>query len=213
MKIKFFSFIALFAITTSLAAQENNSSIRLAFQLSPQLSWLNSDHEDIESGGNLFGYNFGVTLNKFFAPNYAFHTGLTINTTGGVLKVPNEEDNEEDAVITDKITMRLKYIEIPFGLHLKTNEFRRAVYYGQFGLSTQMNIKATDQDDNSLSSDINFFDLGYHFGGGIEYSLGGTNYLMIGVQYNNGITDITDNDRLKDKTVLNRLVFQFGLIF
>jgi hypothetical protein len=207
------SIIALLLFITSanfISAQDNDKPIRLAFVLSPQLSWINSDNENIASGGNLFGYNFGVAMHKFFAPNYAFNTGLTINTTGGVLKYTTGSGS---SITTETKTMHLKYLEIPFGLHLKTNEFRRMVYYGQFGLSTMLNIKATDQDGKSLSSDINFFDFAYHFGGGVEYSIGGSNYLMIGLQFNNGITDITSKSTPNDRAVLNRLVFQFGLIF
>ena len=203
---------ALFVYQNSFG-QDNNSSIRLAFVLNPQLSWINSDDENLESGGSLFGYNFGVNMNKYFASNYAFHTGLTINTTGGVLKNSIPEEERQSPYDKDRITMKLKYLEIPFGLHLKTNEFRRTVYYGQFGLSGQLNIKAVDQDGNSLNSDINFLEIGYHFGGGIEYSIGGSNYLIFGFLFNNGITDITKNDEFKDKTNLNRMVFQFGLVF
>ncbi|MBN2164848.1 MAG: PorT family protein [Marinilabiliaceae bacterium] len=200
INIKSISLLFFLTFTLQSFSQDNYSKIRLSMNLNPQLSWLNSDDDNISSGGSLFGYNFGINVNKFFAPNYAFHSGLTINTTGGILKFKPDSTTE----------FNLKYIEIPFGLHLKTNEFHRMVYYGQFGLATQMNINAKDEDGNSLNSEIHFFDLSYHFGGGIEYSLGGTTYLTAGVQYNNGITDITKNN---DKTVLNRLVFQIGLIF
>lgn len=202
--IKFKFFIALFIFVSTLQsnAQNEQSKLRLAIALSPQMSWLSSDHDNISSGGNRFGYNMGIIINNFFAPNYAFNTGLTINTTGGSLKMADSTEN-----------INLKYIEIPLGLHLRSNEFRRVCYYGQFGLGLQMNIKAMNGEDKSISSDINFFDLSYHFGGGIEYSLGGSTYIMAGIQFNNGITDITDFKDYDDKTVLNRLVFQLGLIF
>jgi len=183
-------------------AQSDYQKIRLGFMLSPQISWIKSDSKEIESGGGLAGYNFGIFMDRFFAPNYAFATGLTINTTGGILKYNDVST-----------TYRLKYIDIPWGLKLKTSDSKRTVFYGQFGLNTQFNIKAVDGDGNNESDNIGFFDMGYHFGGGIEYGLGGSNYLMFGAQYNNGFIDITTMDGVSDNANLNRLVFQIGLIF
>ena len=113
--------------------------------------------------------------------------------------------------VTDA-TYRLKYIEVPFALKLITNEFHRSRYYGQFGLYTQYNIKTNDGNDKSMNSEVNFFDMGYQLGGGMEYSLGGDTYLMLGLLYGGGFMDVTDNVR-KDKATLNRFTFQFGVIF
>lgn len=200
-------FTALFFFANLNAQSEKRT--RLAFILSPQLSWLNSDNTEVSSNGNLFGFNFGIEMDRFFDTNYAFTTGLTINSTGGKLSYPME--NETDPVI-ENTTYKLKYIEVPFSLKLLTNEFHRSRYYGQFGLFGQFNIKAADENGNSLNSGVNFFDMGYHLGGGMEYSLGGDTHLKFGILYNNGFLDVTDHS-IKDKTHLNRFVFQFGVIF
>lgn len=194
--------LVVFSFLLNAFAQSDYQKIRLGFTLSPQISWIKSDNKSIESGGGLSGYNFGLFMDRFFAPNYAFATGLTINTTGGVLKYNNVST-----------TYRLKYIDIPWGIKLKTSDKNRAVFYGQFGLNTQFNIKAVDGDGNNKSKNIGFFDMGYHFGGGLEYGLGGSNYLMFGAQFNNGFIDITTIDGVSDNAILNRLVFQIGLIF
>ena len=198
-------------------AQEANS-IRLSFVAEPQLSWLKPDIDGVESRGSKGGYNFGVVLDRFFADNYAFSTGLTINTTGGKLRYTTPDNLSEGEVFPDDAPVgdkeyRLRYIEIPLGLKLRSNDFRRSNFYGRFGLTPQINIEARDGEDNSISDQINFFDLGYHLGAGIEYSIGGTNALMFGLVYHNGFTDITDEPGYDDKTVLNRLVFEIGFIF
>lgn len=188
---------------------QTENRIRLGFVLSPQISWLSSDANEVSSNGSLFGYNFGVVMDRFFSSNYAISTGLTINTSGGKLTRPNPEAQESSLINS---TYRLKYVEIPMSLKLLTNEFRRSRYYGQFGLFSQYNIKASDGDGNSKSSEIKFFDMGYLIGGGMEYSVGGDTYLTIGLLYNNGFTDVTDYG-ISDKTNLKRFVFQFGVIF
>lgn len=206
--------IALITIAGNTFAQsERESDLRFAFVLSPQVSWISSDHSSAEGNGSLFGYNFGVEMDNFFAKNYAISTGLTINTTGGKLDYQNYgiEDVSEDNFAA--VEYRLKYIEIPFILKLQTNDFHRTSYYGIFGLSTQYNIKATDGDGNNINDDVHFFNLGYNFGGGLQHSLGGNTYLKTGITYNQGISDVTDHEYFDDKAVLNRLVFNFGIIF
>ena len=60
---------------------QDGKRMRFSFVLSPQTSWLKSDHSAVSTNGNLFGYNFGLVMDRFFDDNYAFSTGLTINTT------------------------------------------------------------------------------------------------------------------------------------
>jgi hypothetical protein len=192
-------------------SQSNFERYQIAFYLNPQVSWFKSDNSLVESGGGLFGYNFGVAVDRFFSPNYAFATGLSINSTGGILKYPTATSG-----ITDKYTYRLKYIEVPFGLKLKTNEFKRMTFYGQFGgglsVNIKTNIKINGADGEAMPKEVGAFDLGYHIGGGMNYSLGGTTFLVMGLQFNNGLVDVTTHD-IADRTILNRLVFQFGIIF
>lgn len=192
-------------IYTSINAQDYKRT-RLGFLLSPQISWMTSDDSSVDSNGSLFGYNFGLMVDRFFDQNYAFSTGLTINTTGGKLTYNTEEEGKINS------TFKLKYLEIPLTLKLLTNDYHRSRYYGQFGMFTQFNIKASDEDGNGRSSDVKTFDMGYQLGGGIEYSLGGDTYLTAGLTYANSFLDATDY-RIKDKVSLRRFLFQFGIIF
>jgi len=217
MKRVVFSMGLLLLMLSSLKGQEANS-IRLSFVVEPQLSWMKPDMEGVESRGNSGGYNFGVVLDRFFADNYAFSTGLTINTTGGKMRYTDNVELAEDEVLPENIPSgekdyKLRYIEVPLGLKLRSNDFRRSNIYGRFGLTPQINIEARDGNDNTISDQIRLFDLGYHLGAGLEYSIGGTNALMFGVVYHNGFTDITDEPYFDDKTTLNRLVFEIGFIF
>lgn len=216
-KLLFAAFFTL--IASSLFAQtERQSDLRFAFTASPQVSWLSSDHADIEGDGSSFGYNFGVVLDKFFAPNYAFTTGLTINTTGGNLQYNEGGEFSIGGKPTElepgeSLEYRLKYLEIPMSLKLQTNDQQRTSFYGIFGLSANINVKTNDGNGNSLSNEVRNLFGSYHFGGGLQHSLGGSTYLSAGIHYNQGFNDITKNESFDDKTVLNRLVFQLAIIF
>lgn len=197
-----------------------DSDYRFAFVLNPQVSWLKSDHADVEANGNLMGYNFGIVMDKFFAKNYAISTGLTINTTGGKLRY--NSNDEIDFSVGDGIVSlpsnstfeyRLKYLEVPLSIKLQTNDFQRASYFGVFGLSGQVNIKTNDGSGKNINDEVRMFNFGYQFGGGMQYSIGGDAYLMLGLTYNQGLSDVTSNKTIDDKANLNRLVFNFGVIF
>ncbi len=207
----------VFLLSTVAIAQTKSgrdSDYRFAFVLNPQVSWLKSDHSDVEANGNLMGYNFGIVMDKFFAKNYALSTGLTINTTGGKLKYKNGIGNfPVGTPASTTLEYRLKYLEVPLSIKLQTNDFQRASYYGVFGLSGQANIKTNDGSGKSINDEVRMFNFGYQFGGGMQYSIGGDAYLMLGLTYNQGLSDVTSNKTIDDKANLNRLVFNFGVIF
>ena len=181
---------------------------RFSLVFEPVVSWMKSDGIDILSEGLLPGYNFGVKIDRFFGENYAFATGLTINTSGGKISYPATEQQD-----TFTQTYRLKHIEIPLGLRLRSDDLRRINIYGRFGLSPQIKIKAVDGNENSITDEVTLFELSYHLGGGIEYSLGRRNSIILGLIFNNGFTDITKNNGFTDKTILNSLAIEFGFVF
>ncbi|PZX20775.1 outer membrane protein with beta-barrel domain [Breznakibacter xylanolyticus] len=206
--------VVLLLAAENLSAQVDQK-YRIGMVFTPQISWLKTDNNSADNGSGLFGYNFGVSVDRFFTPNYAINTGLTINTTGGVLTygqglLMNIGDKTE---LLKKVTYRLKYIEVPVALKLRTNDFGRLAYYGVFGMSAQIGIKSTDGNDNEISDYVRDLNTAYHFGGGAEYSLGGSTYLLFGLQFHNGLNDITKHPDFRDKAILNRLVFNMGLIF
>lgn len=205
MNKKLITLAALLFASAAAYAQQSDKYIRMAFVLSPQVSWLTSDHQEVSSASNRFGYNFGLVLDRFFAENYAITTGLTINTTGGALKYSNPA--------VGKVEYNLKYLEVPLAVKLKSSDANRFVFNGQFGVSNQFNVKATDGDGNNMNDHVRFMSFGYHFGGGIEHSLGGNTALMFGLLYHNGLTDVIKDTGYNDRNVLNRLVFQIGVIF
>jgi hypothetical protein len=200
--------ILVFLLLTGYAAAQSTGDTRFTFVLSPQISWMKSDMDKVDNGGSKMGYNFGLLVDYFFGDNYAITSGLTINTTGGKLEYLSSGNN----TVEPRQRYNLRYIEIPVGLKLRSEDLKRMNIYGRFGLSPQLNIMAKDNDDNGISDEVKLLDLGYHIGGGIEYSVGGKNALVFGLLFNNGFMDITSSS-YHDKAILNRLVFEFGFIF
>ena len=50
-------------------------------------------------------------------------------------------------------------------------------------------------------------------GGGVEYDVGGNTALNFGIQYSNGLTDVTNISNLEEKTVFNSVRLVIGVMF
>lgn len=209
-------------IFISIPAFSQEPGFRFGITVDPVISWLNPDVSSVSSKGNRLGFNIGLMVDKFFAKNYAFATGITIHNAGGSLSFRDAttirtNQGTRDLPENTKVTYKLQYLHVPIGIKLSTNEIGYSTFYGQLGLNTMLNIKATGitnnniLDNDNISKEINLINLGYHIGGGIEYSLGGNTRLTAGVTYLNGFTDVTN--RGTDKVVLQNILIKFGVIF
>lgn len=210
-----FFFLSLSAQTQESAGIHGYKKNRFAFLLSPQISWMRPDHIDVDANGSVFGFNLGLAYNRFFEKNYAFSTGLFFNAAGGKLTYSDStyaNVGGEIIEVTD-LDYKLKYVDIPLGLKLMTNDFRRTRFFMDVGLDMMFNFKARNDDGKSLSEEVKLFNSGFYVGGGVEYSVGGSTYLIFGLRYDGGFTDVTDNYTIEDKTNMNRLEFRFGVVF
>lgn len=191
-----------------LETQEEERKIRFGLQVSPQISWLGTNTKNYESEGGKFGLNFGLAAEFFLTKNYLFSTGLFISSLGGEVSyegiyVDNNGVNVQSAV---EQTYRIKYIEIPLTLKLRTNEIGYMTYYGQFGLKSGIKFQSTSDytytdinnspkiEDVNTAGDIFFINMFLTAGAGIEYSISGNTSLQLGLTYNNGFINQLDKE-------------------
>jgi hypothetical protein len=210
------------AIIVLLSAKAFSQGSRFTVIVDPQFSWMNSDYNAIENAGTKFGVNIGLNLDMFFAPNYAFMTGISINNTGGNLtfeniKILKTGSGDEELPAGSRIHYKMQYINIPLGLKLKTNEIGYLTFFAHLGLNSGINIKATAEVDDweleneNISDEIHLFDLGYFIGAGAEYSIGGNAAVVLGLTYTNGFIDITDGN--DSKVTLSNFAIRIGILF
>ncbi|MGD1845171.1 MAG: porin family protein [Salibacteraceae bacterium] len=208
---KISSLLVVLMLTLGVFAQDGGL-LRLGLRGSPNLSWLRPDTKGVDNGGLRFGYSFGITadLNVLGSENYTFSTGIELINVGGKLEYadqvyPDPNDRTINFPGTSEAIFRLRYIEIPWTLKLKTNEIGYLTYFGQVGMGTGFNIRARrdlDQsysggtlstEDEDANSDVGFFRVSLILSAGAEYSLTETTSLMVGVTFNNGFTDVLTN--------------------
>ncbi len=221
-KALFFAIAILF--TSSIFAQ----NFRLRFHADPTLSWANSSNGDISNAQAGMGINYGIEADMFIKGNerYCLNTGILVSTQNFSMDYGEDLDYFElmGEIVRPPITFdyTLNNIQIPFDIKLRSDQFNRLAFYGQFGVSTYFNINASvstsDDSDNfngdKLSTEANVFNAAMLMGGGFEFDLGGNTALVLGVQYQNGLTDIVEIKGLEDeKTTINSLKFVLGLMF
>jgi hypothetical protein len=212
-------FIIVLLISVSVNAQQG---VKFGIKADPQISWFNVGGNVFSQQSGRLGFDIGLVIDKYFTENYAFTTGISIHMTGSTVVFEDSVTlnlNLEDMTIPkgEELTYKLQYLSIPLGLKLKTREFGYVTYFGQLGVTPEVNVRALADSDygeiNDLDAveEINFFQLSYHIGGGIEYGLGGSTAIAAGVYYYNGFTDITENE--KDKATLNLVKLRLAVMF
>ena len=214
-------FTVLIVFSLSSWAQ---TRIQLAFTTSPSINWMSTQSHEVNNQKPILGYDFGISGDIFFSENehYSLLTGLQVINTGGTVGyLATKEFTFAGEMLqpSTEIKYRLRYIEVPLAIKLKTNQFHRLYYWGQFGLSSMVNIGANgDSSDgklhkNNIHDEVNMFNLAMNVGVGVDFDLGANNSVSAGLIFQNGLTDVSTNNSFTDKTIINSLKLRLALIF
>ncbi len=199
-----------------------SQDLRFGVFVDPQFSWITPDARNISRDGIRIGIKGGLIVDKYFARNYAFTTGISISNMGGNLHYKDSviietQDTEQTLNPGSRVEYKLQYISVPAGLKFKTNQIGYFTFFAQLGFTSQINIKAkADASDNqidneNISKELNLLNLSYFFGGGLEYSLGGNTALTAGIIFDNGFIDILSSKNVKE--TLSFLSVRLGIMF
>ena len=199
-----------------------SQDIRFIVFADPHLSWLRPETRIVESAGIRGGFNVGFEMDNFFSQNYAISTGLSIIGTGGKLEfndpvVLQFDGFSEDINPGDVVNYRLQYLNIPLGLKFTTREIGYSTIYAKLGVSGHFNIRSHADiisrgiEGESLQDEVEFFNLSYHIGAGVQYSLGGQTAVVAGLEYKHRFIDIASSPDYK--ALLNTVSLRLGLLF
>jgi len=218
--MKKYLILIIFAVSSSAIFAQG---LKFTVFADPKLSWMSPDLKDVSSEGSKLGVNIGLNVDNYFAKNYAFMAGISIDNTGGKLKYDFEKNMDtrsaEDSIIPtgSVLNYKLQYINIPLGLKFKTNQIGYTTFYTHLGINGGINIKATGEVDNfelnneNISDEVKLFTLGYFIGAGVEYSIAGSTAIVIGITYTNGFIDITPDNN--NKVTLSNFALRLGVLF
>jgi len=174
---QFILFTLLISLSISAYSQKN---IQLSFTGCPSVNWMSTNNSDAQNGKSILGYDFGLNGDFYFSNNqrYSLLTGLQISNIGGEISFNRSSDfrfSGSTLPAISKIKYRLRYVEVPLAIKLKTDQFHRTKYWGQFGLATMINIdsKGDSNDGNlkkaSINDEVQLFNLAMIIGAGFDF--------------------------------------------
>ncbi len=210
--------ILLFLVTSSVFGQ----GFKFGILIDPTITWLRSDVKDVTRDKARMGFDLGMSADYYFSRNYAFATGISLFNMGGTLKYtdPNgltlhTKDGNIQLEQGAKVKYKIQYIKIPAAVKFKTHMIGRIIYSANLGFDPMIRVSARanygDEKNVKVNKETKFFNLGWHFGVGAQYSLGEEASLFGGLSFMNTFVDITKPAH--DRITSNNLVFRIGVMF
>ena len=214
-----------------LSANSQQKPFVFGFKAGPNIGWMRPDVQGYESDGIKGGFSWGFIADFFLMENYGIATGFDVIFMNSGLKMPHMEVDGTDTLTgTLNRKYKLKYIQIPVTLKMRTKEMGKFRIYGQIGLGTGFLIGAKADDEftpdsgettnteNDIYDDISFIRSSLILGAGVEYSLGGSTNMLAGFSFDNGFIDIlkgknTLDPMINNKGYANYVSFIVGIVF
>jgi hypothetical protein len=219
-------FYFLLLAVTPLQLVSAQQPISFGIYADPVISWFSSDIIQVRNSGARPGFNFGLTYNRYFAPNYAFSSGISLLSAGGRLTrsdttVMNFSNLKATVLPGEPVTYRIQYLTFPLGLKLQSNQIGYVRFFANLGLvpkivvNRKIDIPSLSISGENGSGELRLFNLSYHVTAGLEYSLGGATALVFGLDFDNNFLDITKDPghRPVDRISQKILSFRFGVNF
>ena len=206
--------LATFAQQPVGTTTTDNRPLRMGLYVEPNLGFMASNGDRIEPNGSRFSLNYGLNVDISLSANdnYAFSTGIAIVNTGGEISFSDASVVESPIAGTPVRTensalYRLRYLQIPLTMKLRTNELGYARYFAQVGFDLGFNIFANrDRDEEvpgrtlrsyneeDISAQAQLLRFSFRVGAGVEYNLHGNTSLFASLNWNNGLMNVFSRD-------------------
>ena len=199
MKINKIILVLILLAATKINAQ----NLRLGVHATPSFNYISTNQPDMETDLAV-KFGFGLLADYFFAEHYAISTGVDIMSSGGTMAF-NDTSRKYHA----------GYVQIPITLKMCTREFGYFTYFARFGggvlIKTSETIDFEPDIDpaRELDSYVNPLGLTFKFGGGAEYSFGGSTSLIAEIAYHRNLVDNLNND---DPSLNSRRTYRFDYV-
>ncbi|OIP00240.1 MAG: hypothetical protein AUJ98_08535 [Bacteroidetes bacterium CG2_30_33_31] len=222
--------------TTEDKSTSNNSILadihkfRIGVYGNAALSWMKPQNIAYTSQGSRLVAGWGVNFDYNFTENYTLNTGFGFRSYGGKLKYQSRLDSATIGIMERKY--KIKYIDIPINLKLKTNQIGYYTYFIQLGLNNGFRLKAA-ADDNFVSatgtgsytindvgilSTTKLYRLSFVAGIGAEYQISKSFGAIAMISYNHGLVNVLDgvnsyDNNINENAIINGITLTAGFLF
>ncbi len=229
--------VAIFALT--LVFQVSAQKFGGGLEGGLTYSWLNVDSKVASAEKGLLGFTYGAFLDMNITDNFTLTSGFNILKHGGTIAyqdsiILNWDNSDHGVKPGAEVSYKIQYIEIPISIKGKTQEIGYITYFGRLGINPAFAIKAradvegtaynqdltkvADLSDLNIEKNRNLINIGWHVGGGIEYSLGGSTAIIAELLFTQNFISMTkDNITLDSNSEVavkpNMIVLKAGIKF
>jgi len=205
--------------------------IKFVAHADPLITWMSSNGSDYSSMGSKAGLDLGVNVLYYFRENYAASSGISFLSSGGrqAAMEPHTivfNSFSADVAPGDEMLYNLRYLNIPLGAHLQTNQIGPMTYFTDLGLDIRVLLKSTLDlpvssegpiDNENARTEVYGMNAGWHAHIGLEYEMSTETSLVFGLGFNRDFFDVTkdleDADQPQDKSRINIFRFRLGVKF
>lgn len=219
----------ILVLIAALPARAVAQELVFVVHADPVISWMGSNESEYVSEGARAGFDIGLNVLHYFAENYAISSGISLISAGG-----RQSSTEQHTLVFNNLTpptippgdemkYNLKYLNIPIGVRLQTNQVGYLTYFTDIGFDVRMLIKSTIDLPTmqifaeNAKNEVFGMNAGWHIGGGIEYELNFDASLIAGISYAQDffdiIKDLKDVNQHPDRSGLRMFKIRFGLKF
>ena len=194
----------------------------------PIISWMGSNESEYINEGSKAGFDIGLNVLHFFAENYAISSGISIFSAGGRQSVTEDitmvfNNFTQDVEAGEEIRYNLRYLNIPAGLRLQTNQAGLLTYWTDLGFDIRLLLKSTIDipsaqiDHENAKTEVYGMNFGWHLGAGIEYEMDINASIIAGLSYAQDFFDVTkdleDVYQPEDRCGLRMFRIRLGIKF
>ncbi len=203
-------------VMNMVSAQDK--SFKIGIKLSPAVGFMKTDVGDIATNGRPVRFGYGLIFDRMFSENYALGFGLNMLEFGGhaeYTRLYSESGSTPTVQYVKRNYSKVKYVEMPLTLKLRTAMIGKMIYWGQFGVGlgylfsgyadeettdlyeqldaanggpfTYASGKVSEDDKLDIKSNLNPIRASMIIAAGAEYPISGSTFLSYGITYNGGL--------------------------
>lgn len=200
--------IGLVLMPVTYAQNSNNKAetgkFLLGATVSPVISWLDTDHDDLQTDGATITGGFGFVAEYKSSRLFSLVSGLNFILPGGYVF---DSLSLADQNTKNNFRMNFPSLEIPVLIRINSLPFEKTTYYAQGGITTAYRLAATEfhQASSFQTSDrrvditqlINPVQLNFQIGFGAKFRVLRLFQLFAEVNYKNSIVNIASETGYK----------------
>jgi hypothetical protein len=221
MIMKKIVFLVLSLAMASIVSAQGKS-FKIGIKLSPAVGFMKTDVGDIATNGRPVRFGYGLIFDRMFSENYAIGFGLNMIEFGGhaeYTRLYSESGSAPTIQYVKRDYRKVKYVEMPLTLKLRTSMIGKMVYWGQFGVGigyllsgyadeelkdlyvqlddaapfTSADLTVSKDDQMDIKSELNPIRASMIIAAGAEYPISGSTFLSYGITYNGGLLSVYGN--------------------